>query len=124
MTKKWFKEIRWILLTGALASSGCYYDNIPDLYPNGCNVIDVSYSRNIVPILETNCLTCHNDRVQQGGITLEGYENTIPFVEDGRLMGSIRHDEGFVAMPLTGVSISSCQTKKFQAWIDDGALDN
>jgi hypothetical protein len=116
--------LRWIFFFGVLTVSSCYYDNVPELYPNGCNAIDVSYSLKIVPILDANCLNCHSERVQQGGLTLEGYENIIRYVENGRLMGSIQHQEGFVAMPLTGGQLSSCQIKKFQAWIDAGALDN
>ncbi len=118
------KEIWLLLFVGGLTLSGCYYDNVTDLYPNGCNTIDVSYSRNIVPILDANCVTCHNDISQQGGVVLDTYENVIPYVENGKLLGSIRHDDGFEPMPLTGGKLTACQIKKFEAWIDAGALDN
>ena len=124
MSKIRFGGVRWILFVTGVTLSGCYYDNVEDLYPNGCNVIEVSYSRNIVPILDANCLTCHNSISEQGGVVLEGYENVLPYVESGKLMGSIRHDAGFEPMPLTGGKLSACQIKKFEAWIDAGALDN
>jgi len=114
----------WAFLIGVFAISGCYYDNVTDLYPNGCNTIDVSYSRNLVPILDANCISCHNELSQQGGVVLEGYDNVIPYVETGKLMGSIRHEEGYEPMPLTGGKLSNCQINKFQSWIDAGALDN
>jgi hypothetical protein len=113
-----------MMLAGVVMISGCYYDNVTDLYPNGCNVIDVSYSDNIVPILDANCLSCHNGVSQQGGVILEGYEEVLPYVDNGKLLGSIRHDDGFEPMPLTGGKLSSCQIKKFESWIDAGALDN
>ena len=124
MTKKLFKKIKWMLRFGGLTLSGCYYDNVTDLYPNGCNVIDVSYSRNIFPILEVNCLTCHDETSQQGGVVLEEYDDLIRYVENGKLMGSIQHEDGYEPMPLTGGKLSNCQIKKFQSWIDAGALEN
>lgn len=122
--KKMILELRWILIVGSMLISGCYYDNVTDLYPNGCNTTDVSYSQNIDPILSSNCLSCHNELSQQGGITLHDYENVLIYVENGRLMGSIEHAGGFEPMPLTGGKLSSCQIMKFQSWIDAGALDN
>jgi hypothetical protein len=124
MSKIRFGEIKWLMFVTVMTLSGCYYDNVTDLYPNGCNVIDVSYSRNITPILDANCVTCHNDISQQGGVILEEYEYVIPYVENGKLMGSIQHDDGFEPMPMTGGKLTNCQIKKFQSWIDAGALDN
>lgn len=124
MDKMRFKKVRWLLFLAGFVMSGCYYDNVTDLYPNGCNLIDVSYSRNIVPILETNCLSCHNSISQQGGVVLDEYEDVLEYVENGKLMGSIKHEEGFEPMPLTGGKLSNCQVKKFESWIDAGALDN
>ena len=113
-----------ILVFTALIVSSCYYDNVEDLYPNGCNTSDVTYSRDVVSILQSNCLSCHNDLSEQGGVNLDGYDNLIPYVEDGSFMGSIRHEEGWEPMPLTGGMISSCSIDKLQAWIDAGALNN
>ena len=104
--------------------TGCYYDNVEELYPNGCNTNNVTYSGNIVPILEANCLSCHNSLAEQGGVNLEGYENVLIYVEDGSLMGSVRHDPEYVPMPLTGEKLSNCSINRMQAWIDAGALDN
>ena len=115
-------SILWILMI--VLMGGCYYDNVEELYPNGCNTNDVTYSGNIVPILQSNCYSCHNDLSQQGGINLQGYENVLIYVEDGSLMGSVRHDEGYEPMPLTGGKLSNCSIDRMQAWIDAGALDN
>lgn len=102
----------------------CYYDNAVDLYPNGCITVGQSYEMNIEPILERECVTCHNDFSQQGGVNLIGYGNVIEYVASGVLLGTIRHDEGFVPMPGNGGKISSCDISKIESWIEDGALDN
>ena len=114
----------WMAAVLVVITSACYYDNVEDLYPNGCNTTDVTYSEDVVSILQSNCLSCHNDLSEQGGVNLDGYDNLIPYVEDGSFMGSIRHEEGWEPMPLTGGMISSCSIDKLQAWIDAGALNN
>ena len=103
----------------------CYYDNEDDLYPNGCNTSYVSYSENLIRILERHqCISCHDTQNEQGGVNLEGYDNIIVYVENGQLMGSIRHDPGFEAMPLGTPKMSNCDIAKFQAWVDAGAPNN
>jgi hypothetical protein len=105
--------------------AGCYYDNVEELYPDGCRTNDVRYADHVVPILEANnCLSCHNDGDEQGGINLEGYENVLERVEDGSLMGSVRQQQDWEAMPLTGNKMSNCSIDRLQSWIDAGALNN
>lgn len=112
-----------LILTSAVIA-GCYYDNVEELYPNGCDTSDVTYSGNIVPILESNCYSCHSELSEQGGVNLEGYENVLTYAENGALMGTVRHEDGYEPMPLTGSKLNSCSIDKMQAWIDAGALDN
>ncbi len=103
---------------------GCYYDNVEELYPDGCRTNNMSYSDDIVPILERNCLSCHNDMDEQGGVNLQTYDDVIIYVEDGSLLGSIKHSDGFEPMPLIGTMISDCSISKIEEWIYDGAINN
>lgn len=105
--------------------SACYYDVEEELYPNGCNTTNVSYSENLVPILDRYaCSSCHDSQSQQGGVNLEGYDNFLLYAENGRLMGSISHAPGYEPMPLGGAKMTSCDISKFQVWIDSGAPNN
>ena len=114
-----------VIVISGIGMSGCYYDNVEELYPDGCRTTDVSYSEGVVPILEANqCLSCHNSGNEQGGIPLEGYDNVLERVEDGSLMGAIRHEDEWEPMPLTGNKISNCSINRLQSWIDAGALNN
>lgn len=111
--------------TGLFVTLGaCYYDIEEDLYPNGCDTTNVTFSGGVVPILESTCVTCHNQLSQNGSVLLEGYENVKIVVDNGKLLGAIMHEPGFSAMPQGGPMLPDCSIMKIQAWVDAGAPDN
>lgn len=114
----------WAPIAVCVIMQACYYDNIVDLYPDGCQTENVSYNDNIVPILNRECLSCHNSFSEQGGVNLEGYENVLEYVNDGSLLGSIKHEDGYEPMPLSGSKMSNCDIDRIESWINDGAPDN
>ena len=104
---------------------GCKYDNEEDLYPdNSCITIDMSYSNDISPILQNyNCISCHNTVNPQGGVNLEGYNQTKVWVDNSRLAKSINHN-GASPMPKDQAKMDTCDIKKIESWISDGARNN
>jgi hypothetical protein len=114
-----------IILGVVFSLSSCYYDVAEHLYPGtACTTDNMSYQTHIVPILSNNCYICHSQAVNTGNITLEGYEELLPYINNGRLMGAIRHESGFVPMPQNASQMSECQIARIEAWIADGALNN
>lgn len=117
--------LRAVLMACALgALVGCYYDVEEVLYPNGCDTSEITYSQDVRTILESNCLTCHDPLSQNGNVNLEGYDNVKVYVDNGKLLGTIRHEDGFSAMPQGTSQLSSCTIEKIQAWVDAGAPNN
>lgn len=103
----------------------CYYDKEDILYGDEmCLTENMSYTNDIVPILETHCLTCHNQGSNFGNVTLEGHNNLQIYANNGRLLGAITHMEGFSPMPQGNPKLSSCQIEKISAWITQGTLNN
>lgn len=106
----------------------CYYDNEQELYGNEqCNTDNVSYSTDIVPILERNCQLCHSSStaaVLGAGFNLEGHENLLILVNSGAFVGSVRHDAGWSPMPKGGGKIPDCDIRKIERWIEDGSPNN
>lgn len=107
-----------------VAMAGCYYDVEEVIYPNGCDTNDITYSQDVRNILESNCLTCHDALSQNGNVNLEGYDNVKIYVDNGKLLGTIRHEDGFSAMPQGASQLASCTINKIQAWVDAGAPNN
>jgi len=108
-----------------ISLNACKYDNEEDLYPdNTCNTKNVSYSENIVRIFNNyGCSGCHNNVNPQGGVNLEGYTQAKIWIDNGRLMKSIRHEDAS-PMPKGQAKMDTCSINRIQAWIDNGALNN
>lgn len=109
-----------------LVAGGCYYDSEEDLYPSiSCDTSNISYSRDILPIMATNCLNCHfNGSSIGGGLNLEGHAALKESAVNGSLVGSITHASGFSAMPKSASKLDECKIKKIEAWVQAGSPDN
>jgi hypothetical protein len=119
------KNMFWALLLIVGFGSGCYYDVEEELYPDtGCRVQNMSYQADILPILTSRCYVCHSAAANNGGISLEGYASLQRYVDNGQLLGAIRHDGGFSPMPKNAPQLPACQIEQIQAWIATGAPDN
>ena len=115
----------YIFILSGLFVISCFYDNEEELYPeNTCITEAMSYSGNVLPILEDNCYSCHDQASNQGGVTLEGYINLKVYVDNGKLLGVIKHEPGFPEMPQNSPQLGGCQIAKIEAWINQGALEN
>lgn len=90
----------------------------------GCDIIDVSYAQVVKPVLETNCISCHNSGSPSGGIQLNSVEAVRSAQNGNRFFGSINHELGFSSMPQGGAKLDRCTLDQIKSWIDDGMRDN
>jgi hypothetical protein len=124
------KVIPLALLAFALIPGGCYYDNEEELYGNTtCDTVNVTYSADVWPVLNDNCVSCHSGAAPSGNISLETYDQIkaqalIQAGQPGSLYGAISHDPGNSPMPQGGGQLPSCNITRIKKWIDDGAPDN
>ena len=91
---------------------------------SGCDTTNVTFSGSVFPIVETYCLSCHNGNSPGGGIYLRNYNDLVAVANNGKLMGSIRHDQGYSPMPKNGNKLSDCQISTFNIWIKNGTPNN
>ncbi len=114
------------MLALGLSSSSCYYDNAEDLYPElaVCVTDSMSYTEDILPILDFHCLSCHSTAANQGGVIMEGYAAVKSYVDNEAFLKSIQHQSGISPMPKNQDKLDDCTIKKVAAWIEQGALDN
>jgi len=94
---------------------------------NNCGSLAlVSYSATVQPILNHNCVTCHNTF---SGLKLSDYNHVLNLATNGQLAGSLNGDQSFLQMPLTAnmdssLVMDSCSVKTILNWIKQGRLNN
>lgn len=101
----------------------CEKENQEDL-SNTCKTENMSYSTDLSPILSSNCTSCHNAQSSSGGVMLHDYANVKVHVDNGSLLGAIKHESGFSSMPQGQEKLPECNISVIEAWVNQGALDN
>lgn len=89
-----------------------------------CDSVNMSYINDIVPLLNLSCTGCHSGSAPDGGVSLNTYADVLVQVNNGKLMGTIKHESGFVAMPQNGAKWDDCEVAMINNWINEGALEN
>jgi cytochrome c5 len=118
------KIVLSVLCTVVMTSltTGCYYDNEEYLY-GICDTANVTFSKDIKPIMDANCINCHSG----GAIDLTNYVGVKAKVTDSTLYRSISYSysgsNSSKNMPTAG-KLDDCSINKVKAWIDEGAINN
>jgi len=89
-----------------------------------CDPNQSSFAQDIFPLLQDYCIGCHNSARTDGNVNLENYNEIIPYVDNGSLIGTIQHAEFFIAMPPSGSKMSDCRVAQIEKWIAEGAENN
>ncbi len=91
-----------------------------------CDTTSVSYSSDIIPILQSYCYGCHGNgnTAGSGGISLDGYSNLKTYADNGYLVGNITFAAGYNPMPYGQPKMPDCQVNKIVAWVHQGAQNN
>ena len=122
----------FILISMGLFLNSCYYDSFPqDIDDGGGEVPDVvSYSADIMPLWEGQCVACHQGSVPPDLRPENSYDSLLNgFVEAGKseesnLYLSLIHAPGVSPMPSPSNQWPASQTNLVKAWIDQGAKNN
>jgi hypothetical protein len=111
------------ILAASMLFGSCYYDVEEELYPTlECSTTGVTYTAVVEPIIRSNCYnSCHSAAINIGNHTLEGYDKLKVYVDNGKLMGAIKHSPGFSPMPKNAAKLVDCDIEKIQAWVTAGA---
>jgi mono/diheme cytochrome c family protein len=103
----------------------CYYDKEEILYPDTtCDTSAVKYSTSILPVLSSNCISCHGGSTPSASISLDNYAGVKQQADNGRLWGAVSHNINYSPMPKNGNQLNSCNLAKLRIWLAAGAPNN
>jgi hypothetical protein len=89
-----------------------------------CDTANFDYSGRIKGIVQNWCVGCHNSGNSGGGFDLSDYNGIIKSIPNNKLLGSIKHMPGVLAMPQTGGQLSKCEITSIEKWINNGYPNN
>ena len=86
----------------------------------------VDFARDIQPIFETRCISCHGPSTQMAGLRLDQPASALKTVKPGNPTGSLLFrkvaGQEKTAMPPTGARLSPQQIATLKSWIETGAV--
>jgi len=84
------------------------------------NSINPTFAKVIKPMVDVNCLGCHQPGSVSGGILLNTYAMVKVQVDNGKLWGAVNHVAGYSPMP-EARKLSDCELTAIKNWIGKGA---
>lgn len=121
------KKITVIYISGLLfLLSACYKNSLEELSdPDGCEAVNISYSKDIRSIINIHCNIsgCHHSGSVET-FPLVTYQELKAEADNGLLLKAINHEPGVSAMPKNVSKLSACYIKQITVWVNAGAPDN
>jgi hypothetical protein len=87
-----------------------------------CDSVIVSYANDIVPILQNNCIGCHNSTFASGGNNWESYSEVSSKVD--QIICAVNHNSDCFSMPRFADKLEDSLIQKFECWAVQGSLNN
>jgi cytochrome c5 len=91
----------------------------------------VSFAKDVMPIFENSCTSCHGTDQMKAGLDLRTYKSLMAGSSNGPVIVSGKSADSFLVqqvvkgkMPKRGQKLTSDQIKVISDWIDAGALNN
>lgn len=113
---------RIILIILGTAFLGCEYNNRDEMFPElsyDCSQLTEYYSENIQPIIESNCIGCHQNPSPAGNVSFDSYESVAINIKYGSILERIQrevNENGF--MPKYGYPLSQGDILKITTFRD------
>ena len=121
--KQFLFAVSVIAVVILFAQTSCYYDNEVEQYANTvCDTAAVSYSKDIQPIIQGNCVSCHRPGGQQELSPFTTYDGLKVYTFNREIVDRV-YGNGVNLMPPSG-PLSDCNKLKIAAWVDAGAPNN
>ena len=87
----------------------------------GCDTSNVTFAGSVDPIFQKNCYGCHQQPNPANNIDLKNWDDIATIVNNGSLVGSVKHSAGYSPMP-KGYNLTDCEVAIIVKWANDTTL--
>ena len=87
-----------------------------------CDTSSGSFSQTILPIVQSQCQSCHSTSNASGNVTLMEHSDVVSAVNNSNLVSAIRRLSASPMPP--AASLSACELAQFDKWIQNGMPNN
>jgi len=81
----------------------------------------ISFSNDVVPIIQANCINCHDQGNASGGFDFSSYISVS--ANANAILNSMKAN-GYQLMPIGGPALPDSTIQKISCWINQGKQDN
>jgi hypothetical protein len=81
----------------------------------------ISFSNDVMPIIQANCINCHDQGNASGGFDFSSY--TSISANANAILNSMKAN-GYQLMPIGGPALPDSTIQKISCWINQGKQDN
>jgi hypothetical protein len=81
----------------------------------------ISFANDVMPILQANCIGCHDQGNASGGFDFSSY--TSASANANAILNSMKAN-GYQLMPIGGPALPDSTIQKISCWINQGKQDN
>lgn len=134
MKKQFFlTAIALFLVTGFIIFQSGTMDIVTAARPSETTVSveNVSFERDIYPILEMRCVKCHGGEFPSEDLSMVSYESLMSGSQNGQVIVAGDSNNSLLfqkiesgAMPKRGQDLTIEQIEIIRQWINEGALNN
>jgi mono/diheme cytochrome c family protein len=135
LSTKLINQSRILLTAGIAAVLGAIQaaspQASPQIKPPQVKKVKIDYQRDIAPLFQTRCYSCHGPALQTNGLRLDVRAAAMaggvsgPSIQPGNSAESrlieLVSGTGKIAMPPVGPRLSEEQVGLLRSWIDEGA---
>lgn len=91
---------------------------------SGCDTTKFAFAAQVKPLIDLKCKGCHSGAFPSGGIPLATHSEIKTQADNGKLLGTITHSNGFKAMPQGTAKMPDCEITIIRKWVLAGAPNN
>jgi hypothetical protein len=89
-----------------------------------CDTLNVSYSKTVQPILQSNCVPCHSGPGATAGVDMSSLTSINRQVGRNRLFPNVLTGRNGASQMPQGGRLSQCEIDQITAWVNQGTKNN